>query len=96
MNAFANVGRATMAAGLIFLSHPAMALYAQVKPTLKVGADCVGRLSPLAPKLMVCTITSTRMRIWCPNGEMYEGATEQGGLAASLARSLCDMAQVSE
>lgn len=96
MKTCADVARATIAAALIFLSHPAVALYAQVKPTLKVGADCVGQLSPLAPKLMVCAITSTRTRIWCPNGEMYEGTTEQGGLAASLARSLCDMAQVSE
>ena len=94
MHAFADVRRWTLAAALILLSHPAMALYAEVKPALKVGADCVGELSSRAPKLMVCAITSAKMRIWCPNGQMFEGATEQGGLASSLARSLCDMAQV--
>jgi len=74
--------------------QPAMALYAEVKPTLKTGADCVGKVSLLAPKLTSCAIAGPKMRIWCPNGQMFEGEAEQGGPAASLARSLCNMTQV--
>jgi hypothetical protein len=94
MSAFAGVGRYAIAVGLIFFSHPAAALYAEVKPALKIGVDCVGQASLLAPKLTACAIAGSKMRIWCPNGQMFEGATEQGGAAASLARSLCNMAQV--
>jgi len=94
MSAFAAAGRCAIAAALMLLSHPAAAFYAEVTPTLKVGVDCVGQVSLLAPKLTACTIPGAKMRIWCPNGRMFEGATEQGGPAASLARSLCEMSQV--
>ena len=106
MNAFANALRRmgaakafvalrySMAAALLLWCHPALALYAEVKPTLKVGVDCVGQASLLAPKLTACTIAGTKMRIWCPNGQMFEGAIEHGGPHSSLARSLCNMSQV--
>jgi hypothetical protein len=94
MNAFASAARYAIVAALILSSHAAAAFYAEVKPALKVGVDCVGQASLLAPKLTVCVIAGTKMRIWCPNGQMFEGATEQGGPAVSLARSLCNMTQV--
>jgi hypothetical protein len=78
----------------LFLSSPAVALYAEVKPSVKVGADCIGGASQLAPKLTSCAIAGTKVRIWCPNGQMFEGAIEQGGPPSSLARSLCNMTQV--
>ena len=68
----------------------AAALYAEVKPTLKLELDCIGSVSVLAPKLSTCAITGTKMRIWCPNGEMIEA----GGTQSALARSLCSMTQV--
>ena len=58
MNAFANAPRClagapaargfvgvpySIAAALLLLSHPAAALYAEVKPTLKVGVDCIAQ-----------------------------------------------------
>jgi len=86
--------RCAVAAGVILLSHPASALYAAVTPIVKVGVDCVGKASLLAPRLTACTVAGARTRIWCPNGQVFEGATENGGPAASLARSLCNMAQV--
>jgi hypothetical protein len=83
------------AAGVLLLScHSAAAFYVEVKPTVKVGADCVERVSLLAPKLTACTIAGTKMRIWCPNGQMFEGKIENGGPASALARSLCNMSQV--
>ena len=86
--------RYAMATALLLLSHPALAFYAEVKPTLKSGVDCVGQVSLLAPKLTTCAIAGPKMRIWCPNGQMFEGEIERGGPAASLARSLCNMTQV--
>ena len=82
-------------AGVLLLScDPAGAFYAQVKPTLKVGVDCIERVSVLAPKLTACPIEGTKMRLWCPNGQMFEGKIETGGLPPALARSLCNMTQV--
>jgi hypothetical protein len=103
MSAFANVLRRaagalalchTTAGALLFFCHPAAALYAEVKPTLKVGVGCIGRVSVLAPRLTTCAIAGTRMRIWCPNGQMFEGTIEHGGPQSALARSLCSMTQV--
>jgi hypothetical protein len=84
------------AALLLFSSHPAAAFYVPVKPAVKVGSGCVGKATQLAPALTACAVAGTRMRIWCPNGDMFEGAAETGDPAASLARSLCNMSQVSE
>ncbi len=85
-----------MAAALFLWCHdPALAFYSEVKPTLKTGADCVGQVSLLAPKLTACTVAGPKMRIWCPNGQMFEGEIERGGgPAAALARSLCNMSQI--
>jgi hypothetical protein len=103
MSVFANAFRRAagalalryFAAGVLLLSsHPAFALYAEVKPTLKVGVDCIESVSVLAPKLATCSIAGTKMRIWCPNGQMFEGTVEHGGPHPSLARSLCNMSQV--
>lgn len=83
------------AAGVLLLScHPAVAFYVEVKPTLKVGVDCIERVSLLAPRLTACTIAGTKKRIWCPNGQMFEGKIEDGGPPSALARSLCNMTQV--
>jgi len=86
--------RYAIAAALLSVSHPAAALYAEVKPTVKVGVDCVAPVSLLAPKLTACTIAGTRMRIWCPNGQVFEGAVEHDSPPSALARSLCNMSQV--
>jgi hypothetical protein len=94
MSTFARVARGAVAAGLILLSHPASAFYAAVEPALKVGADCIGKVSLLAPQLTACAVAGDRTRIWCPTGRMFEGATDDRGPAAALARSLCNMAQV--
>ena len=85
---------ATVAVPLLLSHHSALAFYVEVKPKLKAGADCVGQVSLLAPKLTTCAIAGPRMRLWCPNGQMFEGEIERGGPAASLARSLCNMTQV--
>ena len=109
MNAFANAPRGpagalparglvalryAIVAALLSVSHPAAALYAEVKPAVKVGVDCVAPVSRLAPKLTACAIAGTKLRIWCPNGQVFEGEMEHGGPPSALARSLCNLSQV--
>ena len=86
--------RCSIAAALLLLSHPAAALYAEVKPGVSVGLDCIASVSLLAPKLRTCAIAEAKMRIWCPNGQVFEGSLEHGGPSSALARSLCNMTQV--
>jgi hypothetical protein len=84
--------RYSIAAALVLSCSPASALTNMQKKSLKVGADCVSPVSTLAPKLATCTIAGSKMRIWCPNGEMFE--REQDQPHPSLIRSLCNMLQV--
>jgi hypothetical protein len=84
--------RYTIAAALILSCCQASALTNVQKTSVKVGTDCISPLSTLAPKLETCTIAGARMRIWCPNGEMFE--REQDQPHQSLVRSLCNMLQV--
>jgi hypothetical protein len=84
--------RYTMAAVLIMSCGPAVALTNMQKVSVQVGADCVGPVTTLAPKLATCTVAGSRMRIWCPNGDMFE--REQDKPHQSLIRSLCNMLQV--
>ena len=81
--------------GALMLScYPAAALYAEIKPPEKVGVGCIGGVSLLAPELSACTIAGMKARIWCPNGQMFEGTMDQGGPQIAIARSLCQMSQV--
>jgi hypothetical protein len=95
MSRLTGVRRFAIAVGMILSSQAASAFfYSEVKPAVKVGVDCVGKTSLLAPQVTACTTARAKTRIWCPNGQMFEGPTEDRAPAASLARSLCNMAQV--
>jgi len=84
--------RYLLAAALVLSSSPASALYNEEKKSVKFGADCIGPVAMRAPKLGTCTIAGEKMRIWCPNGKMFEG--EQAQQHVSLIRSLCNLPQV--
>ena len=81
-----------IAAALIISGSPALASFSETKTSVKFGADCIGPVSVLARKLGTCTIAGTKMRIWCPNGQMFERDQDQPHV--SLVRSLCNMTQV--
>jgi hypothetical protein len=84
--------RYAIAAVLVLSCSPAWSQATTAKKSVKFGADCIGPVSLLAPKLGTCMIAGAQMRIWCPNGEMFERAQDQPHL--SLVRSLCNMLQV--
>ena len=83
--------RYLLAAALVLSCSPASALYAEAKKAVKFGADCVGPVSTLAPKLGTCTIAGAKVRIWCPNGQMFEGERDP---QVALVRSICNMSQI--
>ena len=84
--------RYAIVSALVLSCSPAWSQATTPRKSVKFGADCIGPVSLLAPKLGTCTIASAQMRIWCPNGEMFERAQDQPHL--SLVRSLCNMLQV--
>jgi hypothetical protein len=49
-------------------------------------------VSMVVPKVGTCTIAGGQIRIWCPNGQMFERVQDQPH--QSLLRSLCNMLQV--
>ena len=84
--------RFSLAAALVLSCSPAFALYFQVKKSERFGAGCVGAVSTLAPKLRTCMIAGAKVRVWCPNGQMFEG--EQNERQVALIRSVCNMPQI--
>lgn len=82
--------RFSIAAALMLLCGPAFAL--QASKSVRFGIGCIEKVSVLAPKLGTCPIADAKMRIWCPNGQMFE--PEQAKIHQSLVRSLCNMLQV--
>jgi hypothetical protein len=84
--------RCLIAAALLLTVNPAVALPVGARTDVKLGAGCVSSLSMLAPKLGTCTIAGAQMRIWCPNGQMFERTQDRPH--QSLVRSLCNMPQV--
>ena len=84
--------RYSLAAALVLSCSPASALFIEAKKSVKFGADCVGALSTLAPKLGTCTIAGAKVRIWCPNGQMFEGEQDQPQVSRS--GLFCNLLQV--
>jgi hypothetical protein len=84
--------RYAIAVALLLSCSPALARTTTAAKTVRLGAGCIGPVSLLAPRLGTCTIAGAQMRIWCPNGDMFERAQDQPHV--SLVRSLCNMLQV--
>jgi hypothetical protein len=83
-----------LAAVIVFSSPSAFALQTTVAKATKIGSGCVGPVVSLALKLRTCAIAGAKTRIWCPNGQIFDD--DGAKTSASLARSLCNLAQVSE
>jgi hypothetical protein len=83
----------SLAAAMFTWSAPAGAFFKEVKPPRKADVGCVGKVSQLAPKLKTCATAANTIRLWCPNGQVFEGA-QQEAAPGPLARSLCNVSQV--
>ena len=103
MSAFANVLRRAAGAlalchstvgALLFSCHPAAALYAEVKPTLKGWSGLHRTRQRLGSQADDVRHRRRKGADLVPNGQMFEGKIEHGGVQSALARSLCSMTQV--
>jgi hypothetical protein len=87
--------RLLLAAALVLSCSAALAFPVSAPKGAKVGTACTGPLKTLAPQLRACTIDGDKKsRIWCPNGTAFD--LDDAQAAAPLARSLCQLTQVSE
>jgi hypothetical protein len=85
--------RLLLASALVLSSTSAFALLpTSVAKGLKLGTGCVGPVSTVAPKLGTCAIAGTKVRIWCPNGDIFDVDKENSPVP--LVRSLCNLTQV--
>jgi hypothetical protein len=81
-----------LATALVLPCTSAFALPMSVEKGLKLGTGCVGAISTLAPKIGICALSSTKVRIWCPNGDIFD--LDESSPPAPLARSLCNLTQI--
>jgi hypothetical protein len=80
---------------LLFTCSAAWSFPVSAPKGVKVGADCTGPLTTLAPKLRTCPIAGEKKsRVWCPNGTAFD--LDDVPAPAPLARSLCHLTQVAE
>jgi hypothetical protein len=88
--------RLLLAAALVLSCSAAVAFPVSAPKGTKVGAACTGPLKTLAPKLTSCPIAAgdKKSRVWCPNGAAFD--LDDVPAPVPLARSLCELTQVSD
>ena len=84
--------KALLTAALVTLSTAAFAQHVEADKRLKFGAECVGPVTTLAPRLGTCMIIGAKTRIWCPNGRVFDRGGEKP--QSFLVRSICELNQV--
>lgn len=60
---------------------------------LSANEGCLGPAQNATEKLKTCPTADTRIRIWCPNGKVFDRDAENLGIA--VLRSICEMNQLS-
>ncbi len=82
----------SLAVALTLTTSAAFAQFLQEVGAVKFGSGCVERLKATDGGLGACMMGTTRSRVWCPNGKVYE---REGVLPdMSLVRSVCGMNQI--
>lgn len=56
-----------------------------------MGAGCNGDLTKLTARLASCPIKNSEVRVWCPNGKVFDRQKEKINIA--VVRSMCDINQ---
>jgi len=80
------------AAALVLICAPAYAQHIDARKGLKFGAECVGPITTLAPKFGTCSIVGSKIRIWCPNGDVFDRQGDEANV--SVVRSICGLTQI--
>lgn len=81
-----------IAAALTATGTAASAQFLEESKSIKFGTGCQQPIKALAAGLGTCLIGDKRVRVWCPNGKVYE---RDGDVPhVSLIRSTCGLSQV--
>jgi hypothetical protein len=84
--------RLPVAVALMVMSTAASAQFLEESKSIKFGIGCQERIKPMEAGLGTCLITDKRVRVWCPNGKVYE---RDGDVPhVSLVRSACGLRQI--
>jgi hypothetical protein len=59
---------------------------------LSVNEGCLAPAKVATEKLTTCPVADARIRIWCPNGNVFDRDPDNVGVA--LLRSICEMNQL--
>jgi hypothetical protein len=59
---------------------------------VKPAEGCLHDVKPVTDRLVMCPIGGVRIRIWCPNGKVFDRDGPELGIA--VARSVCEMNQL--
>ena len=78
---------------LLGLSSTALAAPMTEMKGLQVNEGCLESSVAATEKLRTCPVDKARMRIWCPNGKVFDRDTADAGVA--VMRSICEMNQLS-
>jgi hypothetical protein len=84
--------RISLSAALALLSTVSIAQHTEEIKGARFGFGCVEPIKPMAARLGACMLSSTKMRIWCPNGKTFDRDGPQ--LPPSVVRSICELNQV--
>jgi hypothetical protein len=84
--------RIWLTAALTLLSTSSFAQHIEAVKGIKFGVGCLTPVSAFGARLGTCAIDSSKARIWCPNGEIFERNGEPP--QSYVARSICNLSQV--
>ena len=81
---------------LLFLACVLFSVSANAQPIVELkyigrGVGCIGPMTTPLSRLAVCPIQDTRLRIWCPNGKIFD--TPGGEPNDAISRSICQINQ---
>lgn len=78
---------------LLLVSTPAFAGTIKEMKGLTVGEGCLSPSIAATEKLKTCPVADDRIRIWCPNGNVFD--RDSSGAGVAILRSICEMNQLS-
>jgi hypothetical protein len=84
--------RLRLAVALLLLSTPAFAAPIMQVKGLKADEGCLAPSVAATEKLKTCPVANERVRIWCPNGNVFD--RDPGGAGVAVLRAICEMNQL--
>ena len=64
----------------------------ELKGVIRPAEGCLDATKAVTDRLLTCSIGGVRIRIWCPNGKVFDRDGPTVGVA--IARSICELNQL--